>query len=156
MGLQIWCQNSLSHRSSFFYLENVDTLIVVLVVAIMALWAYCAELRGSLKAEKANRDAALKHASRVDSENIALREEGRELRASARLVTAPAPPRPHFVPEEEAVPPDIAAALDRYPPELAEPTRLWITQQRRMRVDWEMIRRRVVGGTGGRLEDIRD
>jgi hypothetical protein len=58
-----------------------------------------------------------------------------------------------FTEPEEAWPRDIREALSKYPPELAAPTEAWIRQQRRVRVDWGVIRARVVGGAGGRLED---
>jgi hypothetical protein len=49
-----------------------------------------------------------------------------------------------FVPEEEAWPSDVQEALMHFPPELGEPTRQWILQQRRLRIGWDLIRSKVM------------
>lgn len=66
----------------------------------------------------------------------ALQEQVRAPRARAR--------EEEFIDEEEAWPKEIRDALAMYPPELAEPTRQWIRQQRRFRVGWDVIKRRVL------------
>lgn len=56
-----------------------------------------------------------------------------------------APSRAPAAREIEPMPEDIKNALARYPTELAEPTRRWIDDQRRLGVQWPVIEAHVLG-----------